>query len=207
MKDDSPTKEEILKCLTRSGYLLESRLVATLENNEFFVEPNQVILDENTGKSRELDIIAEKSIHALTDGHRDVSVRSFFIIEAINNKYPLILTTLREYNSNKPFELGETYWATPDEVSNTPEIGTRIDPENNGLYSQYCSITRKKNKEGELMASHSDDLYNSFSKMTHYCTTQINDNYDRKLKEGIWKLWYWRPILVLQNELMVLDEN
>jgi hypothetical protein len=147
MKDDSPTKEEILKCLTKSGYLLESRLVASLENNEFFVEPNQVILDENTGKSRELDIIAEKPIDSL---HRDVSVRSIFVIEAINNKYPLILTTLREYNSNEPFELQETYYATPDEVFNTPKIGTRIDPENNGLYSQYCSITRKKNKGGYL---------------------------------------------------------
>ena len=53
------SKSEMLEALKRSGYLLESEISAFLANQGFFVETNQVIEDPITGKSREIDLIAE----------------------------------------------------------------------------------------------------------------------------------------------------
>ncbi|MCG8528056.1 MAG: hypothetical protein MI748_16860, partial [Opitutales bacterium] len=52
-------KSEILECMSRSGYLMEGRIIRSLNEAGFFVEPNQSIIDPETGKSREIDLIAE----------------------------------------------------------------------------------------------------------------------------------------------------
>lgn len=44
--------------LSRSGYLLESRLETLLRKRDYYVEANSVYPDASTGKSRELDLLA-----------------------------------------------------------------------------------------------------------------------------------------------------
>ena len=56
---DAPSKDEMLSYVQRSGCLLEGRLVKSLNALGLFVEPNQVLLDERTGESREIDLVAE----------------------------------------------------------------------------------------------------------------------------------------------------
>jgi hypothetical protein len=53
------TKEEMLEALNRSGYLMESEIASMLAEFGFFIETNQVIEDKFTGKSREIDLLAE----------------------------------------------------------------------------------------------------------------------------------------------------
>src|SRR5882724_6486619 len=89
--DDNPSMDDILECLNRSGYMLESRLVRLLTEEGFFVEANQVAQDARTGKSREIDLIAEFYRH--TPEHRYSCVKTTLVVEAVNNKYPFVLLT------------------------------------------------------------------------------------------------------------------
>lgn len=86
---DRVTLDEVRQCLERSGYLLESRLVRSLTSHGYFVEPNQVVRDRRTGKTREIDLIAEYfNYHP---ERRKVAVKTFFVVEAINNRFPFVL--------------------------------------------------------------------------------------------------------------------
>lgn len=203
MKNDKPSKQEILDCLLRSGYLLESRLVNALNEAGYFVDPNQTICDKNTGKSREIDILAEgpSSIK-----YKDTNVRSFFVIEATNNLYPVVLTTLLDSEPRGHIELYNQCWySLSDDADHKIYPPERVESENIQLYCQYCAITRKKNKE--LMASHSEDLYSSITKMVQYCERDINEWRERKLKQQYWEVLFWRPILVFQNDILVTNQS
>src|SRR4051794_16916928 len=100
--------DEIADCLRRSGYLLESRLVSTLAKAQFFVEPNAAVLDRRTGKSREIDLLAEYFDY---DPDRPkISVLTRFAIEAINNFLPIVLLSPSPRSPN--VELADPRWAT-----------------------------------------------------------------------------------------------
>jgi len=55
---DKISSEEVKDALTRSGYLLESRLEKVLRENGFYVEANSAYFDSDTAKSRALDLYA-----------------------------------------------------------------------------------------------------------------------------------------------------
>lgn len=201
MKDDKPNKQEILDCLLRSGYLLESRLVNALNEAGYFVDPNQTIIDKNTGKSREIDIFAEGP---RSMAYKDINVRSNFVIEAINNLYPIVLTTLLSDGPRGYIDLCFQYWhSLSDDADMKTYPSTRVESEELGLYCQYASITRKKNKE--LMASHSEDLYSSITKMVQYCERERNEWQKHPIKQPYWHVEFWRPVLVFQNDILVTD--
>src|SRR5258708_3771634 len=82
-------RDEIADCLRRSGYLLESRVVSALATARFFVEPNAAVLDPRSGKSREIDLLAE--YYDYDPDRPKISVLSRFAIEAINNSLPIVL--------------------------------------------------------------------------------------------------------------------
>lgn len=84
MSDAPPTKEEMLKCLERSGYCLEGRLVKALDALGFFVETNQAHFDERSGKSREIDLVAESYRH-VEGGHRTCVKTNLVSAEWMNN--------------------------------------------------------------------------------------------------------------------------
>ena len=177
---------------------MESIMVSALSNAGFFVEPSQGIIDEHTGKSREIDIVAEYCRYS-PENHR-TCVKTHFVIEAINNLYPLILTAERPPSPHVEEECYFKYWVTPDEdtFGNIDILAGRW-IKNKTLYAQYCAITKKKNKE--LMASHSDDLYSSIIKMVKYCT-------DSAIKpewadDDVWRVCFWQPVLVVQNDILV----
>lgn len=57
------TTKEMLDALNRSGYLLESEISRILDDAGFFIESNQVVEDPITGKSREIDLVAEYYVY------------------------------------------------------------------------------------------------------------------------------------------------
>src|SRR4051812_27756419 len=102
MPNEPLSLSNIQECLERSGYLLESKLVRDLDARDFFVEPNQVVLDPRTGKSREIDLVAE--YRSGFENGRMVSVKTRFIAEVVNNKYPFVLLTRRPSTPNADVE-------------------------------------------------------------------------------------------------------
>ena len=202
-ESDGPlTLAEVRECLERSGYLLESRLVSGLTGMGFFVEPNQVLRDSRTGKSREIDLVAE--FYNWNKDHDRVCVKSYFVVEAVNNKYPLVLTTQRPNTPNSGSENYLKCATTLPKIAWDEKLdywsGKEVDW--NDIYSQYCVLTRKNNS-AELMATHPEDLYSSLQKLCEYVEAELSHWSERENEDEpkFWRIFYWRPTLVLSGEL------
>ncbi len=211
MKANRTTKKEMIACLQRSGYLLEGRLVKYLNAMGLFVEPNQSFLDEKTGISREIDIVAE-DFRCSPDSSK-VRVKTIFVMEAINNLYPVVLLTPRIWSPNTCIDDYLPYKVTPSEIGKNQHFILHVDPLEIkeifewSIFSQFCAFTRKKN--GDLMASHPEDLYTSISKVAYYVFLS-KDKYhgwmDKKDDE-YWRLFQWKAVVVLQKDLYITQEN
>jgi hypothetical protein len=183
--------------------LLESRLVRSLTDQGYFVEPNQVLRDPRTGKSREIDLVAE--YYSYNRVRRNVCVKTHFVVEAINNRFPFVLTTERPSTPNADFESYIKFAATPEP---NPFIGEldlyeeeQADWEN--LFSQYCLLTKKKSDK-EFMASHPDDVYGSLLKLSEYVEDAVDiwNSRDGLEDDKFWRLFFWQPMLVLSGQLV-----
>ena len=196
--------EEVEECLERSGYLLESDLVRALTDRGFFVEPNQVIRDPRSGKSREIDLVAEHYIW--TPENRGVSAKTYFVVEVINNKFPFVLLTQRPRTPNVDFESYVKYICTPDETILSQEIyiPENREPDEDRLFSQYCVLTQKNRSDKELMASHPDDVYGSFQKLSEYIEEQLTtwNSYTGEEIGSHWRAFFWLPMLVVGGQLV-----
>jgi hypothetical protein len=200
-------KRQILECLNRSGYLLESRLVRRLSEDQFFVEPNIAVVDPRTGKTRELDLVAE--YFDPVNAQPDVSVTTHFAIEAINNPLPLVLMTEHPWSPNENPEDYLRYGTMPiPSLTNAFDLYSERVGTETIKYSQYCALSRKREKD-ELMASHPDDLYSSLLKLSEFVEYGVTEFDNREWFDGhlFWRLWFWEPVLVLGGDLLVAKET
>lgn len=194
------------EALLRSGYLLETRIIKALIQNRFFVEPNQRILDPVTGKSREIDLIAElwDDVHD-TNRKVKVCVSAHFICEAKNNPYPVVLLT------ELPFSPALAIWESLHEGKTGFFKEEHLDQSffeyidnKYKTYTQYCSFKPKKTgKNSELMALHPDDFHDDLEKIISYCrqeATQVStweDDYHR--------LFLYLPVVILGGALYIAE--
>ncbi len=206
-------KREMLECLQRSGYLMEGRLAKALQGVGCFVEPNLSFPDPRTGVSREIDMVTEP--FALDSKTPGTCVKTTFIIEAINNLYPILLLTPKGWSPNTDPSYNLRYKITPlDDDQVKHPFATEFDVlEWHGVYNwklfcQYCSFSRKK-QGGELMASHPEDLHTSIRKAAEYLLYTENDlnSWMDKRKDDYWRIFQWRALMVVQNDLYVLSDD
>ena len=62
INDTKITLSEMIAALNRSGYLIEKRVTNMFEgHDDYRVVPNPVIIDDQTDKSREIDLFVIKS--------------------------------------------------------------------------------------------------------------------------------------------------
>lgn len=195
---------ELQKCLERSGYLLESKIVRGLTERGYFVEPNQVILDAKTGKSREIDFIAEH--YRYSSGHRGTCVKTYFAAEVVNNRYPIVLLTPRPSTPNSDFESYVKFGCTPEPSPfyGDLDIYEKRSPSSENVFAQYCGITTKKGETRELMANHPDDMYGSLQKLAEYVETEL-ESFGEWARDSamsdIWRIFFWHPMLVVGGQL------
>ena len=194
-----------MESLRRSGYMLESMIVQNLNESGFFVEPNQSLVDERTGISRELDLVAEFWNHNLR--HKGICVRTHFVMEVINNLYPFVLVTRRPFSPNSPTDDYLRYVTTPSEDDEDHFLRQHDIFEGRGIetwqiFSQYSSFTRKKGNN-ELLAYHPDDVHSSLQKMVEYSLDAI-DRRSSCTSDECWRLFFWQPILVLRDDLFIV---
>lgn len=168
----------------------------------FFVEPNVAHKDPRTGKAREIDLTAESASGTL---RRGVCVKTTFVIEAINNRYPVVLLTERPSTPNADFESYVKFGTSPEPCPFIHEIHIYdekgADWEN--LFSQFCALS-KKNARDELMASHPDDIYSSLLKASEYTEDQVAafENWTAEETGKYWRLFVWHPMLVVSGQLL-----
>jgi hypothetical protein len=194
--------EVVRECLERSGYLMESRLVRALTAADFFVEPNVSHKDPRTGKAREIDLTAES---ASGSDRRGVCVKTTFVIEAINNRYPVVLLTERPSTPNADFESYVKFGTSPEPCPFLHEIHIYDEKgaDWRNLFSQFCALSRKNGRD-EFMASHPDDIYSSLLKASEYTEDQVTEfeNWTAEETGNYWRLFVWHPILVVSGQLL-----
>jgi hypothetical protein len=200
-------KQEIAECLRRSGYLLESRLVRSLAGARFFVEPNVAMLDARTGKSREIDVLAE--YYDYDPDRRHVSVQTYFAIEAVNNNLPFVLMTPHPGSPSDIFEEYLRYGSTPDSSSILESVD--LYEEKGGdipRYTQYCGLSRKKAND-DLMASHLEDIYASLLKLAEFTENRYEEfvNHEWDADDPFWRLHFWQGILVVGGDLVTATQD
>lgn len=197
--------EEIGECLERSGYLLESKVVRLLDSSGYFVEPNQVIRDRFTGKSREIDFVAEYYVY--DPEIKNTYVMTHFVGEIVNNLYPFVLLTERPRSPNADTESYIKWVTTPESMFYEKPIDfySGRDPDGEHLFSQYCVLTKKNSQNKDWMAHHPDDIYHSLLKMAEYVELQMLTWQERteELGDKHKRALFWHPFLVLGGELFV----
>jgi len=200
------TESEACEALQRSGYLLEHRVETLLRRRGWYVEANSAYEDNETQKSRELDI------YALT-GHRidkecpDDRLFTAVLVECVNNLQPIAFITKRPVMKAWAIDdIKGTF--DPEDVmveGNTVNIGDLLKIGSYHHYcrgrvaTQFCSFNYKSDKK-EWMAWHDDVHFNAFSTLTkalEYRFTQFEQH------AGTYINWeFINPVLVAQGELL-----
>ncbi len=211
MNDKSKiSKNDLIEAIKRSGYLLESEIANTLARTYFFIEPNQVIEDPITGKSREIDLVAEyfgTDVDIISKIQACAKIR--FVFEIKNNIYPLVLMTRFESSPNTPL------WQSVKEMETTPkgmdwnstdsfyEILLTGDEH---IFTQYCSFDVKKGggKE-EILASHPEQVYTGLSKITQYCEESVEPWEEPTVDEMFYRKFLFMPVLLINEDLFELE--
>jgi len=201
--DTEITTKDMLEAINRSGYLLESQISEWLIASGFFVVPNQVIKDSLTGKSREIDLLAERF---LDGGDNKVAAVIKFVFEIKNNPFPMVLAT------NSPYI--DSYGGLKEYIS--PKIESSISIENTfyellisekkeNIFNQYFSFKRKKDgaNNSELMAWHPDDFHEGLIKIVQHCDEEL-EFFTNKSDDNYLRDFLFMPVLLLGGQLLEL---
>ena len=194
---------EMIEALRRSGYLIESEISLILSSLGFFVDSNQAIKDPLTGKSREIDLLAE--LYRPLEEHLGVTSSIKFAFEAKNNPYPLVLLTRFESSPNADvYDSLREAITTPDSITYEPEDqfwGALLENNLDAIFTQYCSFKRKRDgKDQELMAFHPDELHDSLAKIVQYCDEQVLF-WEQHKPDEYFRDFLYLPVVVLGGEL------
>ena len=211
--NSSITEDEMIEALGRSGYLIEGRVIRALTRMGMFVQPGQAYYDEETGKSREVDAVAEANNWNTSASAKKIAVLTTLVVEIISNLYPVVLLTPRTGTPNDSFYDYLPFASTPEDGEEHPIFSTETHEELFGIwdwkqFSQYCSFTRKRAGD-ELMAFHPDDLYGSIDKAARFAFQLRDQNaeWTKNSEDDYWRILNWEPVIVLQGGLYVLNEN
>jgi hypothetical protein len=95
--DDNISGEQMTEAILRSGYLLERRVATLLGKVGYKAVANRGFIDSETGKSREYDVYAYKSIPVYKTGSHEIYPT--LICECKNNPRPIAF-----FIKGEPFE-------------------------------------------------------------------------------------------------------
>jgi hypothetical protein len=190
-----------------------------LSNSGFFVEGNQVILDPSTGKSREIDLLAEYyHRHSQSSSVLRCCAKVKFVFEIKNNIYPLVLLTRFEFSPNIED------WMGLKEALNLPEgvqytsidsyYENLISKRDGHIFSQYCTFHKKKTND-DLMAVHPENLYTGLMKLVQYCEEQVEimdtdmiyESSRDEEKDDYFRHFLYLPILLINDDLYEYNEG
>jgi len=216
-RSQSITREEMRDALSRSGYLLETRVDTLLKRRGFFAEPNTAYEDPETGKSRELDVHAISAMNCGRD--RFDFLFRILIIECVNNPQPLVFFTkppvapVLHRDAIALSGLPLKVWPEKGKWTQSVDLHRYLKMEEWHHYcrgrtaSQYCSFTRKGGgQSSDWMALHEGSHFDTIKKLcdaTHYFQEEHAHSWVWGVHEPV-NLQIYYPILVVQGELLEL---
>lgn len=210
--DEKITLEELRKSVESSGYLIEQRIEPILEKYKYYVEKNDVYKDDETGKSREIDLTA---INAIKLGDDFDFLFYHLLVECENNKQPIVF-----FRSDSPikflFHYDIKFSGTPSKIyiskSKTEKLTDFFAFEKfhhycKGFHStQYCTFQKPKQKDNDWIAFHSESQHDSIKSLIKCLKFFIDRDYKgyylpEKVSEEPINLNFYYPLIVLQGDL------
>ncbi len=110
-------EQKILKDIEETGFVIELKALSEFIDRKWDVSGNQIYEDLDSGKSREIDIIAEKSIGS-SERHFNFIIRINLIIEIKKASHPwVIFTTKNKESMNDHLGWEIIHWGANNEES------------------------------------------------------------------------------------------
>lgn len=220
MKDTKDTKitfDEMIQALNRSGYLIEKRVANIFgEHEDYRVVSNPVIIDEQTDKSREIDLFAiksevidGKSPKVAAGGYDVVSLDVGYeiICECENNKQPIIFIPSK-FNFDAYIQCLKA--GGSDLTNRCLEYSKNDYPlEVPSEYAtQYCSFLKPKGNGKDWIAHHPNEQHDTFSKLVKAVKHKIKEtNKDNKKNNFKFnRLHVYYCLVVLRGDMYIMKE-
>lgn len=209
------SKTEIKGALLRSGYLSEGRVAKVLIDNQYFVQPNVAFQDPETKKSRELDVYANyRASHFRSEFKIFVTTR--LAVEVIHPPQPIVFFGGRSMNlspllEKMRFASTPIYDPRKEHFVGQLQINSFHGVTIPSRSTQYCSFSKKKPGDHktptEWMASHSDDLHDTFKKLLQFTDLKMIEQKDAflHLEDNIVRLIFFQPLLVVQETIFLAE--
>jgi hypothetical protein len=205
---------QIKETLSRSGYLLENRVLDVFLKNNYWVESNhRYFIDKDEEKFREIDVLALQPIAATEGNGFNISFYLHFFIECVNNPVPLAL--FKSYGDQEDitsdwayqFQNGSTeiiefcYHEFKYSISNFEDEIISAKPAR-----QYCSFLEKKDRstDNRWMAYHPDDFHKTLVKLSQFVKDKKKEAKERweDVQPEFTRLEMFVPLIVLQGEII-----
>lgn len=212
---DRPTADEMLEAIRASGYLFENEVAMEFEKAGYFVMPNYNFEDQDTGESREVDILAANLKEVLKEDEELFTWLSTEVLASCkNNTNPFVFFTRNVQDESRPTSLDIPINGIPFTwPSSIAEPGQNIRQQALSLLweydhrltvqrmsSQFCAIVAKKGG-AELVAEHGG-LYNQLV-VPLIKAIEYEKNLKRSSTIDIFSVELFYPLIVLSDELYV----
>jgi hypothetical protein len=173
--------EFAIEALSRSGYLLETRIAKKLDQFASHLSVNVVFADPETGQSRELDAYCFRA--ETGKSHEFFTASAHVLIECVNNPQPIAFFSNGLATHAYPLTAARPRWLGFYPLERTIGIEDFHHCCKGGVVSNYCTFVEKKS--GEWMATHADEQHKEFAtlamlaEMTRGKQLQILEEYSR----------------------------
>jgi len=196
------TQSEMVKAIQRSGYLIERRVSDKFNKSGYTIVPNQIIVDPETNKTREIDLVAMSiNYNSTTTDHYGFEI----ICECENNFNPIVFFT-QEFD--KHLYLSEVKSSGFKSIKQLFKYGHKdYLVATNYASSQYCNFLKPKNKEAWI-ALHTNEQHDTLTKLKKSVEHRKEkfEPRDPSPNKIAGRLHF--PLLVLKDDLYVWnDEN
>lgn len=208
----SPTPEQILGALRKSGYLMEQEVATELESLGLHVWTSWAFEDPDEGKSREIDVRAIKRV--AVDEQKKISAFVEFLVECKNSTNPFVFLgrpKSRTDDAYVPQELvlpGQ-HLTTDNRMyqPNNPFFQLGFHRIHHGTIApnkavQFCRINRKN---GTWDANHGG-LFNSMFYPLAKALTARKKEFASEQSRMPWRdFWCFVPIVVTSGQIYYVD--
>lgn len=215
MSTVQPTEAQVLNALGQSGFLFEQEIASALEEKGFHVETSWPFLDQETKKSREIDLRATKNVLHDVDSSLQVFVE--LLVECKDSDAPLIFLerqkNTRELAPPDPKEylfprrmykevLSEKAYREVPAFKRLKLAPSHYYFSETMKATQFAKVVRKGN---DWVANH-DGIYDAlFLPLAKALDARVAKlpRYDNTT-QGWRAIWLLFPIVVLRDHLMTL---
>jgi hypothetical protein len=212
--DSRIATKQMKEAIHQSGYLLEQRVEPIIARSGYYVETNRIFRDPDTGKSREIDILAAAAWEAYRK--RSPILLPMLLCECENNSQPIVFFTSKSLEpliylifpgSFHVSGIPVKFWYNDgfiDLVSFT-ELVTFHHYCKGEAATQYCTFQLKKDKSSWL-AFHSEEQHDTFNSLIKAVDYEVDRHFkdwhlpDQIDEESI-NIRIYYPLLILQGDL------